>query len=27
MLDRKLLSDTTLGDLLANAKAEAGRRR
>jgi len=27
MLDRKLLSDSTLGDLLATAKAEAGRRR
>jgi hypothetical protein len=27
MLDRKLLSDSTLGDLLASAKAEAGRRR
>jgi len=26
MLDRKLLSDSTLGDLLASAKAEAGRR-
>ncbi|SEN33838.1 hypothetical protein SAMN05192583_2526 [Sphingomonas gellani] len=27
MLDRKLLSDTTLGDLLSGARAEAGRRR
>ncbi|MBB5715770.1 hypothetical protein [Sphingomonas aerophila] len=27
MLDRKLLSDTTLGDILSGARAEAGRRR
>lgn len=27
MLDRKLLSDTTLGDILASARAEAGRKR
>ena len=27
MLDRKLLSDTTMGDLLASARAESGRRR
>lgn len=27
MLDRKLLSDSTLGDLLSGARAEAGRRR
>lgn len=27
MLDRKLLSDSTLGDILASARAEAGRKR
>jgi hypothetical protein len=27
MLDRKLLSDTTLGDILSGARSEAGRRR